>query len=634
MKLTTFSVEVVDVQPARKLADFSVEVVDAQPARALTTFSVDIPFIQKTPARALTIFSVDCRAKTPARKLLSFNISVWNKSTLAQRWEAVVMLNGVDITSRVLGDVSVSGQRGQNRTASFEIKNEVGTVNPDAFINQPVSIDYIQPDGRVDRIFTGFVETPTYQFESGRTAIVASTLKDKRLDAMTRNQLNALIGGRWSKHIFYEDNEGADYAADLLKTVPADLCVDANGVLRLVPWAVGAADFTLTGGDISWQIMGVTLQDAKSLVNSISVTVDYRYTRLRHRELDYQWASPGAGNWADYMAKPFTLAQKDLILSAVEGTGWTLIGSVQYEDVPTGGWYNVNGTQTGWVNPDAGRYAAAAQWSLASRFTQTITEKYTLTFKAPQSVEVWGDIPSSARSHGVVAEFSDDEWDSMDVYTGPDAAAVQSPNGDWIIDATDTAEGNRAEFELALLAILDQYRCELLNAHRKNYVDILLAKKLWAEIDIIHAVAVASSVLNCTAGVQSVTHSFSRKNGTRSTRLRLVLSRAPAVGSYSDSPLVVPAKPNTTDQAVPNAPVKLGVHLGNSYASPVFDETWTGYITNYNFYDKVATLQQYPTAFVVDTPAIADVDRDEREAVRAQSFDVLIPDDPLQIIKP
>lgn len=449
---------------------------------------------------------------------------------------------------------------------------------------------------------------------------------------MSRNEINALIGGRWSKQIFSEDNEGADYAADILKTVPADLCIDARGVFKLVPWALGAADFTLTGADMSWKIMGVTLQDAKSLVNSISVTVDFRYTRLRHRELDYSWTSPGASSWADFMAKPYTLAQRALILAGVESTGWTLTGPVQYQAVPSAGYYNVGGVQQGWRLPGAAKYAAAADWTLASRFTQTITEKYTLTFTAPQSVEVWGEIPSSARSHGVTAEFSDDEWDDMQVYTGPDAAAVQSPNGDWVIDATDTEEGSRADFEAAMLVVLDQYRAELLNNHRKNYVDILLPKRLWAEVDVVHTVATASAVLNCTAAVQSVTHSFDRKAGTRSTRLRLVLSRAPAMGSYSGTPLAVPLKPNTADQSVTNSTVKLGVHLGNSYGSGVIDEAWTGFIANYRYYDKVATLQQYPTAFIVDTPEIADSDREEREVERQQGFDVLIPDDPLEII--
>jgi hypothetical protein len=75
----------------------------------------------------------------------------------------------------------------------------------------------------------------------------------------------------------------------------------------------------------------------------------------------------------------------------------------------------------------------------------------------------------------------------------------------------------------------------------------------------------------------------------------------------------------------------LGVHLGNAYGAGQLDESWTGYISNYKYYDQVSTLQQYPTAFIVDTPAIDDIDRDEREAERVAAYDISIPNDPLLI---
>jgi hypothetical protein len=626
--LTSFNVNVQPKQPAVRLLGFNANVQAKQAAAELLAFDVDVQYKAAYSAQTLLGFDVDVSARYPARSLLTLDVHVAKKS---RRWEAVVLVDGVDVTPRVTGTVIVTGQEGQNKTASFVLKNPAGVVDPLAVINKKVTIDYIQPDGSADRVFTGWVETPTYSVETGRTQIAASTLLSKQLDKMSRDEIDTLIGGEWSEYLFDEEAEGEDYANDLLRTRMASLQVDAYGVIRLVPWAVGAVDKVLTGNDLSEDMLSVTLQDSKSLVNKISVDVEYRYTRLRHREREYYWEAPGVDYWGDYMVKPYPLVPKTLIRSAIESTGWELKGAVSYQDIPATGAYTVNGLSQGWVNPSPELYAVSASWSLANRFTQTITEKYSLTFTASESIEVWGEVPSSDRSHGVTADYADDEWDDAEVYSDPPDGAVQSPNGDWIIDATSTDYGSRSAFDDVLSIVLTMYKRELLQAHRKNYVDFKLPKQVFSDIDTHHTLQLADGRVDCVGRVYSITHEFNRATGVRQTKGRLVLSRAPATGSYTETALVNPAKPNVADQAVTNSTIRLGVHLGNAYGAGQLDESWTGYISNYKYYDQVSTLQQYPTAFIVDTPAIDDIDRDEREAERVAAYDISIPNDPLLI---
>lgn len=387
----------------------------------------------------------------------------------------------------------------------------------------------------------------------------------------------------------------------------------------------------MDGSQISAYKLGVALQDAKSLVNKINVSVEYRYTRLRHREREYRWEAPGHNYWGDYMARPYPLVPKALVRSAVESTGWQLVGDINFQDIPAQGSYTVEGKSVVWLNAEPGKYTTAADWKLATRFTQTITEKFNLSFEAPESVEVWGEVPSSLRSHGVTAEYADDEWDNAALYSAAPEGSVKSDNGDWVLDATDVDEGGRDAFNHALQIILQMYKRELLNAHRKNYVTLVLPKALAPEIDVHHTVQLVLDEINCIGRVYSIDHQFDAPSLKKVTTIQLVLSRAPAGGAYVNTPLVAPSVPDVADQAITPAVIRLGVHLGNAYSAGAFDESWRGYVSNYKYYDQVDTLEQYPTAFIVGYPEIEDASRDERTAETDAAYTVLIPNDPLTL---
>jgi hypothetical protein len=402
---------------------------------------------------------------------LSQRVSLPQATTDAIIWEAIVTVDGVKQTN-LTGVVSVSGGENEQILADFQIVPQSGAINVSDWVAKSVLIDYADQI-QYKRLFTGIVDEVEYDTTEN---VLSFTCINKRKDLIndkSKGQLKAEIGGYWSKHIFDKDATNYEYANDRLSTVLSAYESNAYNQFSLVPF-IGkvTADITYTEGDILDGSAVPTFVSRDQLVNKWTLNFDYRFPRLRHRERSYTWdmlqrnlvdgVYEGFINWEGYLRDPVVLLPRDAVESAIQSNRWTLKDSIQYTDLPPAGYYG----GIGWTpkssvisTDEQGRtirtvkdiskvYTTSADFDVALRFAQTITEKYEVTMNAQQSIDQYGAIEEET-GRGVSVVFDLNTWEEFDSYASP--TGVLSSNGDWIIDKTDdNLEGGRAQFGEAI----------------------------------------------------------------------------------------------------------------------------------------------------------------------------------------
>lgn len=569
-------------------------------------------------------------------------------------WEIIATLDGgtvIDLT----GEMEVSAGEAESRLATFQARPVSGAFTWSDFIAKSVTLDYADSAGVFRRLFTGIVDEVAYDATENIVTFDCTSNRKDAINALTRDELTARIGGRWSKFIFDEDADPFQFASDQLLTIPSSYDSDAYGVFRTTPFAAKVTpDLTLTESDILDASVVPTFVSRDRLLNEITLSFDYRFTRLRHRERSYTWdlldrtVGDGYDTWGAFMRNPSVFMPRDALLTAVESTSWVLKDDVIFTDLPEAGFFdgigwsprrqfikvNDEGKVVRRVQKDeSGLYATAATFTLAKRFAQTMTEGYEVTISAPQSVSQYGAI-KSAVTRGMVAEYDSFEWEEFTQYKIPTGST--SPNGDNVTDKTDsTVEGDRDEFDNAIeTALAIGYR-EIKEAHRQNYVDFQVL--LDPTIELHQTVYVNTTRVQARGKVVNVEHTaqIDAEDGQPSalTQVRIAISKAQ--GSTSETAIAAPTVPSETDPAFTPRTVILSTHIGNHFASPPYDNQWSGWLTNFSFQDFVsASLPRYPVAFVVDGEKVVDADRKEREIPALSSVNVEIPDELLTVTAP
>ncbi|MCW8886984.1 MAG: hypothetical protein OQK12_17295 [Motiliproteus sp.] len=538
-------------------------------------------------------------------------------------------LDGADISARVIGVLSVKISAGQNRTASFTYDPPAGSIDPNDWAGKSVTIDIEDLTTTVRRVFTGVVDVPQFNI-STRTVLMACTQnRNGLLSAYTESGIESLItDSRYSTYIFDGDADIPRKAEDRLLTVDKSLDFDGSNAAVLSDWGAKAtADISLAATDVRNESVSVSLASRDSLRNSIAVNYKYRFTRLRHREYVFSWDYPGGNSaMATYIADPTTLAFRNQIIEAAQGTGLVLKPGYTFDDFGPSGYY---GGISFVISPiEAAKYALGADFTLMQRFTQRVTEDYTVTVKAPQSITQFGEVTKSS-TYGVTAEYDSSDWDDLDSYEDP--SGTLSANGDYITDMTTGVDGDRTESDDAVKCGIAIARVQILGDHRANYVD-LNTVNVRPDILIQHTIDLTSTKAQCKGKVEEIEHILhvgEDPGWEHYTRLKIALSRVENTAP-TESAISAPTPPDTSDSGpLPSATI-LGSYFGNHAASPAYDETWDGLIGNYKYYDAVQTLNIYPEGgFIVRTPVVADADRNEREVSAASDHEIEIPNDTL-----
>lgn len=572
-------------------------------------------------------------------------------------------------TNEVCGVHRIVRREGTASTLTFEVQPQSGVLDLNEYEGASVTYDVLK-GGIWYRVFTGRVDVP--RISTLRTRIVLECTDDRELQI--NSQLFSFKSniGHYSSALQGDPASVAEEVDSRLRTVPYSLDFNGNGVFTYTAWAAKASpDFTLTDSDVYYEEPRVILSSRDKVTNQINLSFQYRYPRLHHREVSYVWNAPYT--IADFLKSGHTQTSRALVEAAITAAGWPLRGTVGYTDSLPDGSYNVNGTTVVWsntrtnyttvqatkTNPVPGQAPIAltqtlsdgtvipvmtaipestqdlsktfcwgAAWRATTRWAQTITEDYTLTIKAPQSISKYTTIALS-RSIGIDTNYNTDVWENYKAYTNEFPGQTTTS---YFIDQ----EPNVADFQQASLVGISQAKTEILSAHRDTRVTF--TRQGWPQIDLIHTVSLTTTPITCKGKVQQIEHILDVEEREFITNVELAISRAP--GSQADSPVTAPTRPSD-NPTVTQPAIALQSHFGVDPSSAAAAK-WTGmignkYITEYTggtvggkrVLDTRRTT--YPVSFVVDAPAIQAEFRDERVLSASQTYNVSIPNDTLTV---
>lgn len=594
--------------------------VNATPINGTSTvdryFSLSLPLSLKTVRQfslSLPLVLKTTRSFSLSLPLVLVTTDHASYNTPQTRWSAKLWLDGVDISDRIVGQIEIDREEGAAKLAKFSYLPS-GVINPSSLVGKSVAIDYahyvsgvLQPSVRR---FTGLVDVPDLDVTTGAVSISATDNRQNSLVAATREQIDALtLGAMWSPWVFDEKLQGLEYVEARLSTLAASLDKDAQGAFRLTPWAAKAvADFSYGMGQHFYATPTLQIARRDRLVNTVNIEFDYRFPRLRARQMAWRWDSrmttdddaPGFG-------VPVGLPTSAMIKSAALDTGWEMI---LYQDN---------------LRPPVSRYqiadliaenAPAVEYfymQLKKRWGQTVTEKYRLNVSATNSVSELGQLAESESTSGEV-EFDVSAWE-QDADALP--ALTVTSIGDTHADVVDREADGRAVADLAMQTLVARAISRIKASHRGNRV--VFDMPLDPRLDLIHTVQITAQHLLAKGKVGQIVEKMDIESGAASMEVTLYLSGVAAVG--------LPSDPLNTPPAAPAAPAPLETvyekllftHIG---IPPDYDmEGYTPFML------EVAGIQPQ---FKIDTPAIADAERQPVDTLPInQTYSLVVPVDTL-----
>ena len=583
------------------------------------------------------------------------DVAVLDK-TDTQGWDLTVIVGGYIIPKDQLrGITQIIKSEGDSSIATVELQPPTGIQDLTLYQGQPIIIYVDTPSSQI-KLFTGIVDIP--EIDIVREFLVLRCTNRRR--ELINNTLAAITPtiGFYSDKIFSEAKDTAQLLDQRLETIPVALDFDAHNNPAFIPWLPkSTADFTLDDPDIHIKQPSVEITSRGRVINKININLEYRFERNYHMQRSFSWTSPIDDSICLMLTGGYTLTHRSMIDEAVKATGWPIKGPITYDPTPASGWYkctvgfdtftigfttqstvdtvspktDVNGDpvldssgnqiqeSTTRITTDlAPIFTVGASWFATTRWSQTISEVYTVTVKAPQSITQYGLIERD-ENHGIEDSFNSGEWEN---YTAFNDLGL---GNNYFINRNDEI----VAFNTAFITVLNRAKTSILGSHRDNRVLISGHYKPgvstdWPNIELKHTIEVTADKVAAIGKVFKIEHTFNIATTEAKCNIELALSQS--IGSATDTALTIPTRPSDSP-TIPSGVVRLGNHFGLDPTTEAA-KGWTGYIGN-AFVNGVRT--QYQQGFVVDTPSILDELRNLRTLSKSVSYDVEIPDDALTV---
>ncbi len=559
-------------------------------------------------------------------------------------WDVTITLAGNIVpNSQICGEVRVERAESSAALAEFTIIPPVGIQAVEYYAGKAVTID-VETESGNRRIYTGVVDVPEVDIIGKRITFRCTDRRKELINAQISANISTI--GYYSDIVFQDVKDTADELEKRLSTTPVSVDFDVFGTYTVTSWfAKATADYVLSDSDIYYERPRVEWSSRANTVNEVNVRFQYRYERLHQQYRDFIWTSPIAADITLLLRDGYTMTYRAMVLDGIKNAGWPVKDDVSFTAIWPSGWYGGRGWSTVAFNrsytpavdadgdpildasgnqtisgsitggTDLGPlYCMGATWRATTRWAQSIVEDYGLRVYAPQSQTQYGAV-KEAEEYSSQADFDISLWENYTHYTDLD-----QPSDNFYINKDTT----RVNINSALYTALNKARTSILAAHRDTKVTF--NSFIRPEIDLKHTVEIDTTPLAAKGKVSSITHVMTADGEATS---EIVLSLFKSTGSASDSTLLVAAIPADT-ATYGSGDVYLGNHFGED---PTQDgaETWTGMIGN-RFPSNSLFRTSYTEQFIVDTPAIPNGVRNEKELDSAQTFTIEIPDDPLTII--
>jgi hypothetical protein len=544
---------------------------------------------------------------------------------VSRHFTAVVMLNGVDVSSSISGTITVEYSESESAIAQFVLKPSAGVIDPYSWIDNPITVDFIETDvtGAVTGIyrkFTGVVHLPDYDVTTRFTHFTCTDNLQESLELLTRLEIDTLIGGFNDLDVLGEADDNWTYAQNQLSTIPFSYDKDQLGEARKTAWQSKVTpDLTFTQSSIIDGSLDLSLAERRNITNKVNLTFEGRQERKWHRELSSTWQGFIVNSFVSWLQDPYPFPTRDRVRQSLEG--W-LIKSLSFVGLPPSGAYPVLGIGQDivWELSDyAKTLATSATFTIAKRWLQTTTSKYILTVSSAASIAQHGELSTdvSTATNGT----TDSEFEVFEEYSAPTGTALG--NGDYVEDIV-------SDWTTPVETAIAQARVIILDSHRKNTVSF--SSPMIPIIDTSNTVQVTTPFLTAKGKVSKITDTIDLEAGSAITTVTLSLY-LPNVAGQVDSAITAPTNPTPIPTTSTPGELPLDTRVGNRVGVAADNEAWRGWVTNQQTLITLGftTHPFYEERFVVELPEVAVQDRDEVIGNVSQTFSVAIPQDLLTI---
>lgn len=550
------------------------------------------------------------------------------------RWAPIVIVGDEDLSACVVGVVSVRHTRRESAIAEFVLHSP--GIDLMGLPGQRVAIGIAERTtlgiANPQVVFNGVIQAATVDLETGDVSCTCSDMLQEAASAMTREQIDDVIGGRWHQAYFGEPADSREYLEQCIQTVPADYARALDGsVVKLPWWGVGLRTASVRLSDYWSSSMQLTLPTRDEMLTRCVVKAEYRYTRMWGRGALVQYAQP-LSFFLPYLALGTVVPSKLwLTKSMIEGAissvdGWRLVGPLSVAS-PRAQTINIGTELSPFmynIRADvAPTLALSFSALMATRWAQSVTEYYEINVVSSDLEALVGRPVSVQIGATLTAAFDLADWVS-DWAVPPLAVdgSVIFPVGD-IIVPYQPAGAMPADRDAMLLTMLDVARCDrVMQSARSGRLtfEMPLRPDMWLD----RFVSVETAQIHASGPVHTVEHTLDSSTGDASSRVTL------AVGLHGS---VVPADPDwSLPTAVDTTPsgvladysFTVGTYVGGHPSSPPFDpETMVGFITNYEWANT--EVEFYEHGLEIQSPAVSAAVRDPVEFPALASIDIEIP---------
>lgn len=545
-------------------------------------------------------------------------------SSNAAKWSVSVGMSGVN-SARLVGRVVIDAEESKSGTARFSFLPAEGSVDPNTYEGQPVSISFIGLDSAGGSLysavrFTGISTRAQYEPDSGIMTVECTNDLQGQLENMTREQITSLIGGQWSEHIFDDGADGWQYARDRLSTIPSEIHVSPGGALVVSPWATSGG-ITFTDANRFENTLRLTRNSRRDLITRNTINLDFRFTRLRHRDLGVIFNySLGFCGYLDGLGR---LPQKATITAAASANAWTRTSEITFTEVPGAGTYC---SGKNWVG-GAEDFCLGAFWTAARRWAQTVTEQYALTVYSPDLEEAVG-VQAVSESYGIEATYDATDYENIREFSGVPGNAVLSPEtDDWQVDADQAEADGRTAMEAAQECALAKAKTEILGRARGNRVTVGAVYN--PGLDLSSGCTISTPHFSASGKVYSYTETFDLDRGLPSMTVNVAISRHGGSGTGSNDALDAPSQPPQPQEDGHEPYYYLFVRNGGTISSAPESDDWDGWITNAYGPAQTHPNNLYTERFSIRMPEIEASARTAVEAQKEQEYQIEVPQDSL-----
>lgn len=560
-------------------------------------------------------------------------------------WSHRVKVGGVDITDETLlagatCELMVNG----SGLFDFVWSRAAGPALPEAILLAACTLEIQSPlGGSLVLVFTGKILAAEWMPRERQYRVRASNRLQEAVRALgAPAAVAAAIPGCATSLAFHGPvpDDLWVWAEALMETTPYDLYIDAAGALQSTAIAAGSADHTLEAADIDGEGEApLTMANAESLVNSVTLELSYSVTRKKIRACHVTWDyldEPDTNTFCEWIQDrywyPPGLATN--IIPAFTGGNWSTPGGVSADAVPLNEpdlcfsgmpaleWYFAKD-----LNP----CTAAAVWGYQA-ISQPYREVLTLTVTCPAAISAQGATVSDRRTAGL----------DVPAPTGWPPQSVDEPVG-WAEDALGDYYQDHADESGRSDLIQAGYqwaRTRILRAQRGH--SRTLRTRLRPAITLAHTVESDADGVDCRGKVTRIRHDL----GAARTELTISLSRG---GGGSDGSWSVPSRPASPNpvtywEAIDGpgtypdvvSEVALPTYVGGEATSADYPdiEAEQGWFTNKfpgDISPETYPDKYYPVGMVVDWPGIEAQASGGMEVEYSASATVAAPDDPITV---